>query len=83
MIKNWGYMIFLSSVNFFHQQDSQSFIKLFLPNIYIKNSPDASPYISLKNELREFDKRSKHSLFGDQFITYHNLAYVLTMYVFC
>ena len=24
------------------------------------NSPNWSPYISLKNELREFDKRSKH-----------------------
>ena len=30
-------------------------------------------YISLKNELREFDKRSKHSSFGDHFNNSRNL----------
>ena len=37
------------------------------------NSPNWSLYISLKNELREFDKRSKHFLLGDHFINSHNL----------
>ena len=37
------------------------------------NSPNWSLYISLKNELREFDKRSKHFLVGDHFINSHNL----------
>ena len=38
------------------------------------NSPNCSLYISLKNELREFDKRSKHFLLGDHFINSHNLV---------
>ena len=33
-----------------------------------KYSPNWSPYISLKNVLREFDKRSRHFLLGDHFI---------------
>ena len=37
------------------------------------NSPNRSPYISLKNVLREFDKRSRHLLFGDHFINSHYL----------
>ena len=37
------------------------------------NSPNLSLYISLKNVLREFDKKSKHFLLGDQFINSHNL----------
>ena len=37
------------------------------------NSPNWSLYISLKNKLREFDKRSKHFLLGDHFINSHNL----------
>ena len=42
------------------------------PNIH-KNSPNWSLYISLKNELREFNKRSKHFLLGDHFINSYNL----------
>ena len=30
-------------------------------------------YISLKIELKEFDKRSKHFFLGDHFINSHNL----------
>ena len=41
------------------------------------NSPVCSPYIFLKNELREFDKRSKHFPFGDHFIDSHDLFYLL------
>ena len=37
------------------------------------NSPNWSPYISLKNELREYDKRSEHFPSGDHFINSHNL----------
>ena len=37
------------------------------------NSPVCSPYILLKNELREFDKRSKHFPFGDHFIDSQDL----------
>ena len=37
------------------------------------NSPNWSPYISLKNVLREFDKRSRHFLLGDHFINSHHL----------
>ena len=43
------------------------------PNYLYANSPNRSLYISLKNELREFDKRSKHFLLGDHFINSHNL----------
>ena len=45
------------------------------PNIHTKiyNSPNWSPYVSLKNEFREFDKRSRHFPFGDHFINSHNL----------
>ena len=32
------------------------------------NSPNCSPYISWKNQLREFDKRSKHFPWDDPFI---------------
>ena len=37
------------------------------------NSPNWSLYISLKNVLREFDKRSKHFLLSDHFVNSHNL----------
>ena len=36
-------------------------------------SPNWSLYISLKNVLREFDKRSKNFLLDDHFINSHNL----------
>ena len=32
----------------------------FKPQYSLPNSPNWSPYISLKNYLRDFDKRSKH-----------------------
>ena len=32
-----------------------------------KNSPDGSPYVSLKNLLKECDKQSKHFPLGDHF----------------
>ena len=35
-----------------------------------------TPYISLKNKLGHFDKRSKHFLFGDYFINSHNLYFL-------
>ena len=38
------------------------------------NSPNWSLYISLKNELREFDNRSRHFLLCDHFINSHNLS---------
>ena len=38
------------------------------------SSPNWSPYISLKNELREFDKRSRHFFLGDHFINSHNFS---------
>ena len=45
----------------------------FKPQYSHTNSPNWALYISLKNEMREFDKRSKHFLFGDDFINSHNL----------
>ena len=36
------------------------------------NSPNWSLYISIKNKLREFDKRSKHFPSGDRFTDSHN-----------
>ena len=36
-----------------------------------RNSPNLSLDICLKNELGEFDKRSKHVLFGDYLINSH------------
>ena len=51
-------------------------VELFYPfkSQYLhKNSSNWCPFISLKNELGEFDKRSRHFLFGDQFINSHNL----------
>ena len=41
------------------------FFQPFKPQYQHTNSPNWSLYISLKNELREFDKRSKHFLFSD------------------
>ena len=38
------------------------------------SSPNWSPYISLKNKFREFDKRSRHFYLGDHFINSHNLS---------
>ena len=43
------------------------------------NSPNLSLYISLKNELREFDKRSRYFLSCDHFINSH----LLTVYGYC
>ena len=45
---------------------------LNMPQYPHTNSPNWSLYISLKNELREFDNRSRHFLLGDQFINSHN-----------
>ena len=39
-------------------------------------SQDLFPYISLKNWLREIDKRSKHFPFDDHFDDSHNLSLV-------
>ena len=46
----------------------------FKPQYPHTNSPNWSPYISLKNELREFVKRSRHFYLGDHFINSHNLS---------
>ena len=43
------------------------------PQYLHTNSPNWSSYISIKNKLREFDKRSKHFLLGDHFANSHNL----------
>ena len=45
----------------------------FKPQYPQANSPNCSLYISLKNKLREFEKRLKHFLFGDHLINSHNL----------
>ena len=45
----------------------------FKPQYPHTNSPNWSQYISLKNTLREFHKKSRHFLFGDHFINSHNL----------
>ena len=45
----------------------------FKPQNPHTNSPNWSLYISFKNELREFDKRSRHFPLGDHFINSHNL----------
>ena len=42
---------------------------LYLPT----NSPNWPLYISIKNKLREFGRRSKHFLLGHYFINSHNL----------
>ena len=42
-------------------------------------SPNWSLYISFKNELREFDKRSNHFFFAVHFIKSHNLSSWLSM----
>ena len=44
------------------------------------NSPNWPLYITLKNELREFDKRSKYFLLGDHFINSHNLIFTIYGY---
>ena len=46
----------------------------FKPQYQHTNSPNWCLYIFLKNELREFDKRSKHFLLDDHFINSHNLV---------
>ena len=46
----------------------------FKPQYPHTNSPNWSPYISLNNELREFDTRSRHFLLGDHFINFPNLT---------
>ena len=52
-------------------------VRIFLnplsPNIHIQILQTDLYTFSLKNKLREFDERSKHSLLGDQFINSHNL----------
>ena len=45
----------------------------FKPQYPQANSPNWSLYISLKNKLREFEKRSKQFLLGDHLINSHNL----------
>ena len=45
----------------------------FKPQYPHTNSPNRSLYIFLKNVLREFDKISRHFLFGDRCINSHNL----------
>ena len=52
---------------------SPRFYSPFKPQYQHMNSPNWALYISLKNVLREFDKRSRHFLLGDQFINSHNL----------
>ena len=47
-------------------------INPFKPQYPHKNSPNWSLYISLRNKLREFGRRSKHFLLGDHFINSHN-----------
>ena len=44
----------------------------FKPQYPHTNSPNWSLYISLRNKLREFGRRSKHFLLGDHFINSHN-----------
>jgi len=46
----------------------------FKPQYPHTNSPNWWLYISLKNELREFDNRSRHFLLCDHFINSHNLS---------
>ena len=48
-------------------------IFVFKPQYPHTNSPNWSLHISLKNELWEFDKRSKYFLLGDHLINSHNL----------
>ena len=38
----------------------------------LTNSPNSPPYISLNNQLREFDSRSKHFLFSGHYMISHN-----------
>ena len=45
----------------------------FKPQYLHTNSPNWFLYISLKNELREFVKRSRYFYLGDHFIKSHNL----------
>ena len=45
----------------------------FNPQYLQTNSPNWCLYISIKNKLREFDKRLKHFLPADYFINSHNL----------
>ena len=44
----------------------------FKPWYPLKNSPNWSPYISLKNKLREFDNRSRLYSFSGHFVNSHN-----------
>ena len=50
-----------------------SYYRIIKSQYLSTNSPNGSPYISLKNELRELDKRSRHFLYGDHFINSYNL----------
>ena len=57
-----------------HEKKEARLINTLSPNIHIQIlQTDLYIYISLKNELREFDKRSKHFLLGDDLVNSHNL----------
>ena len=43
------------------------------PNIHIQILQNWSLYVSFMDGLREFDKRSRHFLLGDQLINSHSL----------
>ena len=65
---------FISPFNWFTTVIMIPVFKPFKPQYQHTNSPNWSPYISLKNELREFDNRSRHFLLGDHFIYSHNVS---------
>ena len=52
-------------------------LKPFKPQYPQTNSPNWSLYISIKNKLREFDKRSKHFSLSDHFTNSHKLFFWL------
>ena len=52
----------------------QKWLNPLSPNIHTQIlQTDLSMFPSLKNLLREFDKKSKHFLLGDDFTNSHNL----------
>ena len=55
------------------QKKKFQFFLPFKPQYPHTNSPNCPPYISIKNTLREFVRRSKHFLLGDYFINSNNL----------
>ena len=56
-----------------HPSGILPYIDPLSPNIHNAISPNWSLYISIKNVLREFDKRLRHFLLGDHFINSHNI----------